>query len=95
MQTISTEEFKEKLDTGEYELIDVRTQGEYDQGNLEGSKIIDIQQPDFEEKINALDKDKKYLVHCASGMRSKSACLLMESLGFKDVYELEGGLMNL
>ena len=94
MQTISKEEFKEKLESGEYELLDVRTLSENQQRNIAGAKLIDIQQPDFEQKINALDKDKKYLLYCASGMRSKSAGMFMDSLGFKEVYDLEGGIFN-
>ena len=94
LEKISREEFKKKLDSGEYILIDVRTEAENLQKNIPESMIIDISQPDFAQKILSLDKDKKYLIYCASGNRSSYALSFMEQSGFKEVYELEGGIMN-
>lgn len=94
VKTISREEFKQKLDSGEYILIDVRTESENLQKNIPESMIIDISQPDFAQKILSLDKDKKYLIYCASGNRSSYALSFMEQSGFQEVYELEGGIMN-
>lgn len=94
LKTIPKEEFKQKLDSGEYLLIDVRTEVENLQKNIPESLVIDISQPDFAQKILALDKDKKYLIYCASGNRSSYALSFMEQSGFKEVYELERGIMN-
>ena len=92
--TIPKEEFKEKLDSGEYVLIDVRTQKEYDEKHIDGSEVIDIQQSNFLEKINKLDKDKKYLVYCGVGGRSNKALNQMVNEGFNEVYDLDGGMSN-
>jgi rhodanese-related sulfurtransferase len=94
VKTISREEFKQRLDSGEYILIDVRTEAENLLANIPESLILDISQPDFAQKILSLDKDKKYLIYCASGNRSSYALSFMEQSGFKEVYELEGGIMN-
>lgn len=91
---ISKEEFKQKLDSGEYTLIDVRTQGENDEIKIAESLIFDISQSDFPEKIKGLDRNGKYLLYCASGSRSSHALDFMNQLGFPEVYDLEGGIMN-
>lgn len=41
-----------------------------------------------------LDRDKKYLVYCRSGKRSKSAQEIMKELGFKEVINMTGGFMD-
>ncbi|MBU1558020.1 rhodanese-like domain-containing protein, partial [Patescibacteria group bacterium] len=41
-----------------------------------------------------LDKNNKFLIYCAGGVRSNSAGRFMDSLGFNEVYELEGGIAN-
>jgi len=91
--TISFGEFKKKLDSGEYILIDIRTQEEHNQERIAESDVFDISQPDFIEKLNSLDKNKKYLIYCRSGSRSGYALKIMYQLGFKEVYDLEGGIM--
>jgi len=92
--TIPKEEFKEKLDSGEYILIDVRSQFEHNKEKITESEVIDIIQPEFLDKINQLDKNKKYLVYCQSGGRSNQAFGLMIKEGFAEVYDLKGGFAN-
>ncbi len=94
MSTITKEEFNEKLNSGEYTLIDVRSQEEHDENKIIGSEVVDIYQPDFEEKIKSLDKDKKYLLYCGSGGRSGKALDFMMENGFGEVYDLDGGISN-
>ena len=72
-------------------ILDVRTPGEYSQGNIEGSILLDVNDPAFESKVAELDKDKKYLVYCRSGQRSVTACNIMAEKGFKDLTNLVGG----
>ena len=42
--------------------------------------------------FSALDKNQTYLVHCAAGVRSATACAKMSRLKFSNLYNLEGGL---
>lgn len=73
-------------------VLDVRTREEFADGHLEGAVLLDFRGPDFADKVGQLDKSKQYLVHCAAGGRSARACTKMESLGFTNLVNLEGGL---
>lgn len=73
-------------------LLDVRTPEEVRNGYLKGALNFDFKSPQFSILIEGLDKEKPYLVYCASGIRSGKAADLMREKGFKQVYTLEGGL---
>ena len=73
-------------------IVDVRTQGEYSAGHVAGATMIDIYLPDFQSKVSALDRNKKYLVYCMTGIRSAQAVKTMKDLGFREVYDLGGGI---
>jgi rhodanese-related sulfurtransferase len=94
VQNVKADEFdtKRKADTNSTVVLDVRTKEEYQKGHIPGSVLIDFTAEDFEQKVAKLDKDKTYLVHCASGGRSARACKKMEQLGFIKLYNLEGGM---
>ncbi len=79
-------------DTNTTVVLDVRTKKEYTEGHIPGSVLIDFNSDDFEQQVKKLDKNKTYLVHCAGGGRSARACKKMEQLGFKKLYNLEGGM---
>jgi rhodanese-related sulfurtransferase len=53
---------------------------------------LDFYAPTFESDLDALDKDKVYLIYCASGNRSGQAHDLMGQLGFREVYNMLGGM---
>ena len=72
-------------------VLDVRTREEYAAGHIPGAVNIDVNAPDFQEKISKLDKNKTYLVHCAAGVRSARACDRMSRLDFSKLYNLGGG----
>lgn len=75
-------------------IIDVRSAAEYAQGMIPGSLHIDIMGGDFAEKIKRLDKDKSYYLYCRSGNRSGMAAGAMSQWGFKELYNLTGGIMS-
>ncbi len=75
-------------------VIDVRTPDEFGNGHLRNAKNIDWNGSDFEAGIGQLNKDNPVFVYCLSGGRSHSAAEKMRSLGFKSVYELDGGIMK-
>ena len=72
-------------------VLDVRTPEEYDAGHISGGKNIDFFGSDFESQLSELDRDTPYLLHCKSGGRSTKVLKVMERLGFKNIYHLEGG----
>ncbi len=75
------------------QIIDVRTPGETAQGMISGAREIDINDPAFQKKIGTLDKNKPVLVYCRSGGRSGRAMAILNQMGFKEVYNLSGGML--
>ncbi|MDO6992401.1 rhodanese-like domain-containing protein [Brachyspira innocens] len=72
------------------QLIDVRSQMEIDMsGTIEGSILVDLNDPKSEKLVNSLDKEKKYLLYCASGSRSILLGIYMDKSGFLKVYNLK------
>lgn len=91
MVDVSVEEFKQKMGEPDVVILDVRTPGETAAGMIEGAKEINVNDADFAQQIEALDKDKTYLVYCKMGGRSAKACGIMEEKGFEKLYNLKGG----
>jgi rhodanese-related sulfurtransferase len=91
---LSVAEFAGKVAEAGVITLDVRTPGEFDQGHIEGSRLIDFQSGNFENEIAALDKGKTYAVYCRSGNRSGQAVKVMRDAGFKNVYNLNGGVID-
>lgn len=73
-------------------LLDVRTDAEFASGHLTGATQIDFYRGDFQEALSALDKNQPVFVYCRSGNRSGKAAKQMKAMGFKEVYNLEGGI---
>lgn len=91
IQTISVGD----VDINNYDvLIDVRTPEEFSTGHIENALLIDIKDKAFKKEIEKLDKTKSYLLICRSGGRSGQACEIMQDLGFLDVTNLEGGMLD-
>lgn len=91
-ESVGNEEFKEALESGEYILLDTRTVEEYQEENIEGSKLVEYNGGDMDAILTQLPKDQKYLVYCAVGVRSKVAMERMKELGFPHVLELDKGI---
>jgi len=89
---VSNQEAKELMATlSDLQIIDVRQNAEVAGGMIEGAVQMDISKPDFNQKINTLDKSKPVLVYCAAGGRSKTAQEIMQENGFQKVYNLSNG----
>lgn len=78
-----TVDFNELMAKGA-QIIDVRTTGEYASGHIKGSKNIPLQS--LSSNLNKINKNLPVITCCASGMRSASAKSVLQSQGFKDVY---------
>lgn len=94
MKNITVEELKLKIDSGQnINLIDCREPHEYAESHI-GGKLIPlgkIQTMQVEE-IEDL-KDEEVIIYCRSGRRSMMACMVLDQLGFKDTYNVEGGIL--
>lgn len=75
------------------QVLDVRTPGEFTAGSVQGAKNIDIYDPAFRQNLSALDKNQPVLVYCKSGGRSAEAAGILKELGFREVYNMEGGML--
>lgn len=73
-------------------IVDVRTPEEIAGGKIDGAIEIDFSQDSFGSKINQLDKEKTIIVYCAVGGRSSKTVTFMKEQGFKNVYNLDGGI---
>lgn len=73
------------------QVIDIRTKKEFNEGHIKGAKQIDFYGSDFEQKLDKLDKKKRYIMHCKSGGRSGKSLKIWKKLGFKQVYHLNTG----
>ena len=73
-------------------LLDVRTDREFAMGHIRGAAQIDFYRDDFQAELAKLDPNVPVYVYCRSGNRSGQAAKMMKSMGFKTVYNLEGGM---
>lgn len=92
---VSASEFKRRLtEARDPHILDVRTPEEFLAGHLANALNSDIYDPKFQEKISRLDRDAEWFVYCRSGNRSRQAVLIMKSLGFTKITELQGGILS-
>lgn len=72
-------------------ILDVRTAKEFADGHVAGAVNIDVNQTDFAQKIDQLDRSKTYIVYCRLGIRSRKAVGIMSAKGFKNLYNVSDG----
>ena len=92
--TLEVDLFEKTLaQTTNPQLVDVRTLEEYSGEHLPGSIMIDVRETTFDSLILQLDKNRPVFVYCRSGKRSLDAAGILEKNNFKEVYNLEGGII--
>lgn len=74
-------------------VIDVRSPEEYAMGYIPGAKNINVNAPDFRDKVSVFDKDKTLYVYCKSGSRSATAADILMDLGYSKIRDLDGGIL--
>ena len=84
-----------ETDLSGYELIDVRRSEEFtgELAHIKNAKLVTLG-PELQNFLMSADKSKKYLFICRSGGRSTQACLFAQSIGFTDVTNLAGGMIE-
>ena len=94
MQNITVEELKARLEAGEQlNIIDVREPHENAEFNIGGTLYpLGKVQTMMVEELEPL-KDKEVILYCRSGNRSGQACLILDTLGFKNTKNLVGGML--
>jgi rhodanese-related sulfurtransferase len=91
-KVVNVTEFSEKIKTQPGIILDVRTPGEYKKGFIKDALLMDIFSDSFDAELNKLDRNTAYYVYCGSGGRSAECSEKMQTLGFKKVYDLDGGM---
>jgi len=92
MKEVTVQELKQMFDTKEdFQLIDVREPYEFEICDL-GGELIPI--GTIMDNADKISKEKTVVIHCRSGQRSKTAILnLEEKFGFKNLFNLRGGIL--
>ncbi len=91
IQLLDVAAFKKGITNPEIQLIDVRTLKEYEGGHIANATLIDYFSSNFKETLLTLDKEKPLYLYCKSGGRSGKASKILAKLGFKEIYDLNGG----
>jgi rhodanese-related sulfurtransferase len=91
-KNVNVQDFAALVSEGTGLLLDVRTDREFEMGHIKGAAQIDFYDAGFQEELAKLDKAVPVYVYCRSGNRSGQAAQMMKQMGFKEVYNLEGGI---
>ncbi len=87
---VSREEARRLVDGGA-QLLDVRTDREWEAGHIEGAAHIDL--PELPGRVEEVDKDRTVVVYCRTGNRSEMAAAAL-AVGGYDVVKMDGGLVG-
>ena len=91
---LDVQAFVEKMAaTKEFNLVDVRTPGEFVKGHLENAQNIDVNGNDFQMKVAKLDKNTPVFMYCLTDSRSMAAAEHLRADGY-EVYLLKGGILK-
>ena len=82
-------EAKAKVDGEDVQIIDVRTPGEYAGGHVAGA--LNIPHMSIVARKAELAADKELVFICQMGSRSALACEFAAAVGFRELYNVEGG----
>ncbi|MFZ4413941.1 MAG: thioredoxin [Bacteroidales bacterium] len=94
-QNLNPSDFQKKMnELPKAPIVDVRTPNEFNQSHIKNAMNVNVNDNNFSNLINKLDKNKPVFVYCLSGSRSAYAAKLMQSQGFKVIYDLSGGMMK-
>lgn len=99
-QHVSPQKWKEMMESGEYVLLDVRNDYEWEIGHFENAERPDRRYfrdfpsyaDDFKKKYNP--KDAKIMMCCTGGIRCETFSALLKQEGYDQVYQLDGGMLK-
>ena len=73
----------------EFLILDVRRPPEWNAGHIEGARHMPLD--GLRREMESLDHSRPLAVHCAGGYRSSIAASLLETAGFTEVVNVQGG----
>ena len=71
-------------------ILDVRTDGEYRDGHIEGA--VNIPVGELAERLGELEKDDETLVYCRTGNRSGTAVGILKENGYEKIFHMNKGI---
>jgi rhodanese-related sulfurtransferase len=93
IQSISTNDLKERLSQGEkLTIIDVREPDEVAAGMISGA--IHIPLGDIPSRYNEIQQQDDIILVCRSGKRSQKAYEFLEAQGYKNLFNMDGGMLQ-
>jgi len=94
MKSITVEQLKARMDAGEkLNIIDVREPYEYQEFNI-GAKLVPLGkiQSMQADELDGLENEE-IILHCRSGKRSAMAAMFLETMGFTNTVNVDGGVL--
>jgi rhodanese-related sulfurtransferase len=87
-------EFSEVIAQPGVIILDVRTPEEFNAGHIANAVNINMADSNFSNEVSKLDKNATVAVYCRSANRSAVATKEMAELGFTDMYDMQGGIID-
>lgn len=87
---VTIDELKKHLDKKDFQIIDVRTESEYNGGHIKGVENIVL--TSLENNLGEINKDKPVIVHCQSGVRAAMAYSILKRNGVNNLKMYSGGI---
>lgn len=91
---VNSLEFKKLIEKENGTLLDVRTKSEFNAEHIKNSGQLNFYALDFKKKLNLLPDDQPVYLYCNTGYRSQKAAEYLVKKGYKNVYNLEHGIME-
>ncbi len=94
IERVNPKEYAERMDSIKVQLVDIRTQEEFNEGHIENADNMNVLDSSFVKQITKYQKDIPVYVYCtAGGKRSQDAAKILKENGY-NVVNLDGGLVE-
>ncbi len=94
LNILDAKTFKNAITKDNVQLVDVRTSQEYEEGHIFDAINIDFYSGKFNVEFSKLEKEEPIYIYCKSGNRSKQTANKLANMGFVEIYDLAGGILN-
>ncbi len=91
-QVMTPDKIAERVLNGEFVVVDVRNETEWDEGHIPGAKHVYLGY--LQENVAQIVNGKPVVVHCLTGVRSAIGSSILQANGAKEVINMQGGLRD-